>query len=102
MVDNINIPKILSPLSSSAKPRKVSGDQGDSQQRSFYRQLKEEDEEEKERKSPQDIEVEEVEDAYERTSESHIIEDIESQRVDKGRQSEREDETHGKLIDILV
>ena len=101
MVDNINIPKILSPLSSTAKPRKVSRDQADTQQRPFYRQLKEEEEEDKKnKKSPQDIEIEEIEDVYERTTESLIIRGTETHRPDKGK--EDEDETQGKLIDILV
>ncbi|MBN1275860.1 MAG: hypothetical protein JXA35_00090 [Deltaproteobacteria bacterium] len=101
MVDNINIPKILSPLSSTAKTRKVSRDQGDKQQRSFYKHLKgDEGEDENNTGSDQDIETEEIEDIYERTEESQILKSAQIKRPEK--ENEGEDDTHGRLIDILV
>ena len=100
MVENINIQKTISPTSFTSRVKKVDRQDADAQQKRFDRQLEEEDEKNKKKKSGQTVESTGIEDSIEVGKELYETDNRDDLDFDKS--GETGDNTQGKLIDILV
>jgi len=99
MVENIHMPKQLSPLSFTAKVKNVKHDKEDMNRRQFEKQLKEEGEE---KNGKQEGRPKSQETAYENHATGDNIEDKGTKKKVSIDDKEDSDSTYGRLLDIIV